>query len=106
MRLMGLVCHVLKPAGGFPNCSNGGISSIYDEVTLVGGGVPELFEATEDAPAVMLCHRALPRCDTMHMYAKPLALGNQWSMFGGCFIYTSDSRFPAEYPIPLHDRVE
>lgn len=27
-------------------------------------------------------------------------------LFGGTFIYTSDSRFPADYPIPLHDRYE
>jgi hypothetical protein len=27
-------------------------------------------------------------------------------MFGGTFIYSSDSRFPSKYPIPLHDRVE
>jgi hypothetical protein len=25
---------------------------------------------------------------------------------GGTFIYSSDSRFPSKYPIPLHDRVE
>jgi hypothetical protein len=27
-------------------------------------------------------------------------------MFGGAFIWDSDSRFPAKYPIPLHDRIE
>jgi hypothetical protein len=27
-------------------------------------------------------------------------------MFGGTFIFSSDSRFPSHYPIPLHDRVE
>lgn len=28
------------------------------------------------------------------------------SMFGGNFLYTSDSRFPSEAPIAIHDRVE
>lgn len=28
------------------------------------------------------------------------------SMFGGNFIYTSDSRFPSDHPIKVHDRVE
>jgi hypothetical protein len=27
-------------------------------------------------------------------------------MFGGNFVYTSDSRFPNKYPIPVHDRWE
>lgn len=26
--------------------------------------------------------------------------------FGGAFVYSSDSRFSWDYPIPLHDRVE
>ena len=28
------------------------------------------------------------------------------SMMGGNFLYTSDSRFPSEAPIAIHDRVE
>jgi hypothetical protein len=28
------------------------------------------------------------------------------SMFGGNFIHTSDSRFPAKAPISVHDRLE
>lgn len=28
------------------------------------------------------------------------------TMFGGNFIFTSDSRFPNAYPIAVHDRVE
>jgi hypothetical protein len=27
-------------------------------------------------------------------------------MFSGNFAYTSDSRFPANYPLPIHDRYE
>lgn len=29
-----------------------------------------------------------------------------WFMFSGNFVYTSDSRFPNDYPIPVHDRQE
>lgn len=29
-----------------------------------------------------------------------------WFMAGGNFVYTSDSRFPGDYPIPVHDRQE
>jgi hypothetical protein len=27
-------------------------------------------------------------------------------MFGGCFLWTSDGRFPSPHPIALHDRWE
>lgn len=27
-------------------------------------------------------------------------------MFSGAFVYTSDSRFPNQFPIPVHDRSE
>ncbi len=39
------------------NCSNGGISSRCSEVTLVGPGIAEIFEATSDAPAVKIVSR-------------------------------------------------
>ena len=41
-------------------------------------------------------------------YAKPALLvkSNTHSMMGGNFVYTSDSRFPGDAPIPVHDRVE
>lgn len=43
--------------------------------------------------------------------AKPVNYGNEGKhkMFGGAFVWSSDSRFRndvAEYPVPLHDRVE
>ena len=34
-------------------------------------------------------------------YCKP-----KYGVAGGTFIFTSDSRFPSVYPIPLHDRQE
>lgn len=41
------------------------------------------------------------------MRAKPRG-ENRWCMFGGNFIYCSDSRFReiSPYPIPIHDRIE
>lgn len=32
-------------------------------------------------------------------------LAGRWTMMGGNFVHTSDSRFPV-YPLPVHDRVE
>lgn len=92
----GLLCGIYKNG---TDCSNSGISSRCTQVVLVGPGIPEIFAATVDAPAVEL--RMLGGA----VNAKPVD-DDRWWMFGGCFIYTSDSRFPADQPIPLHDRTE
>jgi hypothetical protein len=73
-------------------------------VTIIDKEVPKIFEADESKPAVRLVRRKLPWGDYIHAipYDQPEGAG----MFGGTFIYSSDSRFPSKYPIPLHDRVE
>ncbi len=86
------------------NCSNGGISSHVKSVILCGPGLPEIFEANEKSPAVMLDKKM-----GNYLYCYP-ANGRDPSkvgwMMGGTFVYSSDSRFPSDYPIPLHDRQE
>lgn len=100
-KLKGMTCGVLRNKS-IGDCSAGGLSSSHDVVILIGDGIPQIFEPSDVAPAVMVCFRGL------HMYAKPLEQpsGMVGPMFGGSFIYTSDSRFPSEYPMPLHDRFE
>jgi len=46
--------------------------------------------------------------DEAYMRAVPVSVlkSKNWYMFGGNYISTSDSRFPARYPIPVFDRVE
>ena len=92
------------------NCSNKGISSKCKSVILVGDGIPEIFEADDHSPAVRLVKRSgIGRNGSTYTHAEPVkgkdpkAIG--W-MDGGCFISSSDSRFPSDYPIPLHDRQE
>jgi len=71
-------------------------------VVLVDKAMPEIFEASEDMPAVKIVTRNLFGKDYTH--AEPLKPG--FYAFGGTFLYTSDSRLSAvaKYPIPLHDR--
>lgn len=90
------------------NCSNNGISSRCSQVVLVGEGIPEIFEPSEDAPAVKLVKRIL-FCTKEYIHCEPVEStrrGNVGYMAGGTFVYSSDSRFPSDYPIPLHDRQE
>lgn len=101
--MKGLTCSIYQnPSGNF---SAGGISSRVRRVTLIGDGIDGVFEPSDDAPAVYLVKRQLTE-DREHVFAKPVDLSHTHSMMGGCFIWSSDGRFPANYPIPLHDRVE
>lgn len=103
----GLIISVYRDADG-SDCSNNGISARYNRLTLVGAGIPEIFEVSDDAPAVTLITRViggevykhLQPCDVT---GKPLP---GWWMFGGNFAKTSDSRFPHSYPLGIHDRQE
>jgi hypothetical protein len=46
------------------------------------------------------------RAAVCRVRAIPPALEDARPMFGGHFVWSSDSRFPFESPIPVHDRVE
>lgn len=106
--MKGLICDIYQnPMGNF---SNSGISSRVSKVTLVGedangNPIEGPFEPSPCAPAVYLVVRKVGKRE--HVFARPLELSDSvWSMMGGCFIYSCDARFPFQFPIPLHDRVE
>lgn len=60
----------------------------------------KVFEPDENTPALKIVKRFLSGRDYFH--AEPAEKG--FYAFGGSFVYTSDSRFPFDYPLPLHDR--
>ena len=102
-KLRGLLVEVYR--GRFESTNNG-ISSRYHTLLLVGDGVPEIFEESDDHPTVKLMTRNVG--GRVYKYVQPLMDENDktWFMFGGNFVYTSDSRFPNTYPLSIHDRVE
>ena len=77
-------------------------------VTIVDSEVPKIFEANENAPAVRLVRRNIGwgMNEYNYIHAVPVGIDDHRAMMGGTFIYSSDSRFPNKFPIPLHDRVE
>jgi hypothetical protein len=107
--MKGLICSIYQNPNG--NFSMRGISTRATEVLLVPDpdahcdfGIPKIFDAA-DLPVVVLRTRKIG--DKEYLRAVPVELTKGiHSMMGGCFIWSSDSRFPADYPIPLHDRVE
>ena len=99
--MKGLTCWI------YSNHENGSLNLIRtDRVTLTGEGVVELSEPNEKYPEVRFVKRELFG-DKIYFTAYPVVNGEaKVGMFGGKFIYTGDSRFPSDYPIPLHDRFE
>lgn len=88
------------------DCTNGGVSSRYNRLYLaVEDG---WFDVPEDDPRLLVpITRHFGFGDYIH--AEPVIGrpdGCVGPMFGGNFVYTSDSRFPSPYPIPVHDRFE
>ena len=95
------------------NCSLNGISARFSELYLVPNelfpNIPKIFNAHIDEQYVEIKVKHI--CDEPYYYVvKKYPSENEKKcagpMFGGSFIYTSDSRFPLKYPVPLHDRYE
>jgi hypothetical protein len=85
-------------------CTKRGVSARYSSLILVGEGIPEVSEESEDVPVVELKTRNVYGTD--YYYCKPVDIGGKHSMMGGNFCWSSDNRFPIQYPLPIHDRVE
>lgn len=94
----GLLCFVYRSGVKSSLCIE------QDTVILCGEGIPKIAEPSENAPALLL--KSKINQGREYFYAVPEVYENEQTAFGGNFIYTSDSRFPNLYPIPLHDRIE
>ena len=105
----GIIVSILQ-AKGEGNSSNDGLSARHQKALLVGENILKVFEASLDLPAVTIQVKLV--YERRYYYAVPLdedgePLDKRFRvMNGGCFIWSSDSRFPFRYPIPLHDRLE
>lgn len=116
------------------DCSNGGLSSTADGVTIVGivqahkTEVEPIFEEarvftpTEQAPPVVIVHKRFSF--GLGISAVPAVVGDDGSielvrkddhvgpMMGGCYVETCDARFAellgerTSRPVALHDRYE
>ena len=101
----------------FPDndCTNGGISSRHKTLYLLCEDQEKAqkeawnwSKVDENDERLIKIVRSTP-CGRPYVHAEPVNDPNKREigyMFGGNFIYTSDSRFPENYPIPLHDRSE
>lgn len=103
----GLLASIFKDSG--ESFSNGGVSADFDKVVVFGDfdGYIDTDGGYAEYPWVQVVPGNLPNTQKAIVIRDPRgtapeALG---PMFGGCFVYTSDSRFGRE-PVALHDRSE
>ena len=100
------------------DCTNGGVTSGQDHAHVIAEkDVPQLgHDAIEgELPLLVFLedqgptgHLVIKHGGSIHrVKAVPLVNGKpQGGMFGGHFLYTSDSRYPYENPVPVFDRFE
>lgn len=106
----GLTIYVYR--SGIGDCTNGGISSRYNELILVGEGIEGPVTVDLDNPPenlVKIVKRKLFQGtynEMEHMHIEPYNNEGKWFMYGGNIACASDSRFPSHYPLKIHDRYE
>ncbi len=115
----GMVVDVIKSSY---NSTNGGITSQKDRLLLIGDNVPELDDIRDfkDSEILYLDTMYLGSEKTIYKRVFPIEYASHFinndetriwfkSMFGGNFIYSSDSRFNekvCQYPLKVLDRIE
>jgi hypothetical protein len=99
--MKGILVHVLRSALG--DTTNGGVTSKEHTFVLSGPGIPEIFETNDRTPGLLL-----EKNGRFGYRAVPENTEGKWTMFGGNYIDSSDSRFRAIAggPIAVHDRIE
>lgn len=105
--MKGLPADVYRAARRFTGA--GGARQLTDMVagvTVVDPAVGEVFDASPEQPPVRLRRRLIG--GRVYVSADALNRPAGVGMFGGNFIFTSDSRLRdvSDQPIPVHDRVE
>lgn len=111
MNTKGLRAEIFRWSLG--DCSKGGLSSKHTTVTILSDDPNirgQVFEPTDDAPAVRIVRRRTWRDEYVRVHAEPLDMAGKMLMHGGTFVYSRDSRYydytGTRYPIALHDRHE
>lgn len=94
------------------DCTNGGVSSVFDELLVACPDGPRSFDAETVLPLNFCMVQGRDLGFTEHVRIVPAMVdprGGWWS-FGGNVARTSDSRFfeltGIHYPLDIHDRRE
>ena len=99
--------NILRHADG-SDCTMNGVSSRHTLAYLVGPGIAGPHEVSKlDSNDLVLYLHKWTGCDRegVSFFASPSPDPHEY-MFGGNFCATSDSRFPSNGAIKIHDRDE
>lgn len=104
----GLLVSVLKDADSSYDCTAGGASSKFTRFVAMGDMVEGPFDASPNSPALYIYERNVTGTAFLIAVPEKIKSGNDLGgyMFGGNFVYSSDSRFPSDAPIKVFDRKE
>ena len=102
----GMLVSVYK-ADGDSDHTNGGVTSQYKEFVLLGMAGP-FIPGKDAAISLRLVKRIIGNKEYIHAEPVERPEDKVGPMWGGNFVYSSDSRFSevSPYPIPVHDRFE
>ena len=111
MNLKGLSAEVFRWHLG--DATNGGVSSKYnsffcidpENVTKLSEEGLKRYDHILEPNILVIVKEKFSHGEMLRAIPLELYLSKKWVMFGGNFIYTSDSRFPSD-PIKIFDRVE
>lgn len=101
----------------FGDCTNGGISSRFNELLIACADGPHTFDSNIETPLNFCMVETLIFRGVKHQHIVPAMIdGNKivkrpgWWMCGGNIANTPDSRWTAikghDYPLKIHDRRE
>jgi len=92
---------------GLGDCTNGGISGKADRVIATGDMIERgnVLPSESDDPHFIIVEEYPTGKPMLRAYPIDLYKSDKWVMFGGNFLYSSDSRFP-DIPVKIFDRVE
>ena len=109
---MGINVSVYKDADSNYDCTCNGVTNRFTRLNVVNVDGP--FDPSDDCPAVKLVKGNLP--GTVKIVPVDELEKGSWTMFGGNYAATSDSRFSEAIEkivggrfygaVPVHDRVE
>ena len=95
------------------DCTNNGLSSkvthaylVWDLDSTEKDQLLEDFYFVKGEDFFVIKERTLFGKHSMIAVPYSIYKSGKQSMMGGNFLYTSDSRFPSDHPIAIHDRVE
>jgi len=106
-KILGLLAYVYR--NGSYDCTNGGLSSKTESGVITGYGIgedSEIFAPGEENPHYVIVRDICCGKERLRAIPADLVDSGKWTMFGGNFLYSCDSRFPSDSPIAIHDRVE